>query len=305
MKKILLVADVDNWAWHYKSVEIKRNLSHKYNIDIVYTSRGTPKYNPSMLNNYYHIHFFPWYHLGNEELKYKHKLSTSIASIEFQLTKPDKARAILPQLKVVAVSEVIYNLLKNNNLGKEIIPCYNGVNPSKFYPISNRKNPHKFVIGACCKPASKYDLHGYHLLMNIQNELSKYTDIECKFHIANYKNAVSHTELLQFYNSLDLFIHTGNYHLATPNPVFEASACSIPILATTNGCIPLLIKNNHNGILIDIFSKNKLYEFIKHILWFKNNKEQCVNMGKNNYNEILNNWTWKQRSFDWIKLFET
>ena len=35
MRKVLLVADVDNWAWANKARQKKKNLDDKFKIDIV------------------------------------------------------------------------------------------------------------------------------------------------------------------------------------------------------------------------------------------------------------------------------
>ena len=301
MKKILLVCDVNNWAWHYKACEIRDNLT-QYKIDIVYTTKGEPRFQRTMMTKYDHIHFFAWYVLDNELLKFRDKMSTSIASIEYEYTKPDKARNILPQLIIVAVSPVMADEMKK--LGcKRIYHCYNGVNEIKFYrqPISHPK----FRVGAACKPSSKFDLHGYNLLMNIKQELYSDSEIDCNFHIANHKTALTHNDMFKFYNSLDVFIHTGNYHLATPNPVFEAAACGIPIVATTNGCIPLLVKDGETGFLIDIKSNERLKWFVEKLRWLATNRHKCYEMGIKIRKEIELNWTWKQRSKDWIKVFET
>lgn len=306
MKKILLVCDVNNWAWHYKAVEIKENLSDKYEIDIVYT-HAVPSYNNANLEKYDHIHIFGWYSIGNREKKYLSKISTSIASIEFQLLKPREARNILPSLTVVAVSNEMLKLLTREKLGKKIIPCYNGVNEIKFKPNPDIRKEHNqvFRVGIACKPSSKYDLYGLSLTEKIKEQLLPNKDIEIVMHLAKHKTAVSHEEMARFYNSLDLFMHTGRYHLATPNPVFEASACGVPILATTNGCIPLLIRDDINGYLIDINANDddKITQFVEKIKYLAKNRDKTRLMGIANREEILRNWTWKQRAQDWISVF--
>jgi glycosyltransferase involved in cell wall biosynthesis len=304
MKKILLVSDVDNWAWHYKALGIQKYLKN-YQIDIVYT-HAEPNYRDSDLSKYDHIHIFGWYSIGERETPYLHKISTSIASIEFELLKPDQAKKILPKVSVVAVSEVLYKHLESKRLYKKLFACYNGVDEDKFYP-DRQEGGGRFRVGLACKPQSKYDLHGLEIATKLKESLQKIDpDIELVMHIAKHKTAVSHEEMAKFYNTLDLFIHTGRFHLATPNPVFEAASCGVPVVGTTNGCIPLLIKDGFNGYLIDIelSDDQKVEKFVDYILKIKNSRELREKLGSNNRDEILRNWTWKQRAQDWIPVFE-
>ncbi len=311
MKRILLVCDVNNWAWHYKAHEIANNLKHLYKIDVVYT-HVTPYYRDVDLSKYDHIHVFGWYFIGERETPYLARISTSIASIEYEILQPEKAKSTLQKVKVVAVSEYLFNHLKDKY---RVFPCYNGVNEVKFYfnprfnnEITNtNSNNRPFRVGLACKPPSRYDLHGYTIAEKIKSGLKQHTNIEFIMHVANHKTGVSHEQMVEFYHSLDVFIHTGRHHLATPNPVFEASSTGLPIIATTNGCIPLLIKDSVNGYLIDInlTDDEKITQFIDKILYLSKNRESSRLMGIANREEILRNWTWKQRALDWIPVFES
>ena len=169
-----------------------------------------------------------------------------------------------------------------------------------------------------CKPPAVYDIHGYKIMDIIREYFKDDEEIECDFIIANYKTAKkTHEQMVKYYNSLDLFIHTGRYHLATPNPWFEAASCGIATIGTNNGCIPLITKNYHNGLIIDIHEKDdysKALKFIERIEYLhldkkiktnNNNykKSLCYKFGKNNRKSILNKWTWEKRALDWIYLF--
>lgn len=303
MKKILLVSDVNNWAWHYKAQEIKENLKGKYHIDVAYT-HAVPYYRDIDLSRYDHIHIFGWYSIGEREAPYLKKISTSIASIEYEILKAEKANAILPKITVVAVSEFLYDRLKKK--GYRVFPCYNGVNETKFQPMPQQRPNDKFRVGLACKPASTYDLHGYTIIEKLREKLAAYPDIELVAHIANHKTAITHEEMAKFYNTLDVFIHTGRQHLATPNPVFEAAATGVPIIGTTNGCIPLLIKDGTNGYLIDInlSDDEKVAQFVEKIVGLSKNRALAKTMGSAARQEIVSNWTWKQRALDWIPVFE-
>lgn len=318
MRRILLVPDVPNWAWGIKARAIRDNLDHMFKIDIAYQAVGKPKFESSMFENYDHIHFFDWRYAA-KFIKYNDKISTSIASIEFIIEEKsrDLYLKVLPYIKIVAVSEEIAVVLEKNKLGIEIHRCFNGVNEQLFKPDKSirKQYSNKLRVGLMCKPPSKFDIHGYKLMEKIRDKLQEDTDIECDFIIANYKTAKkTHEQMVQYYNSLDIFIHTGQYHLSTPNPYFEAASCGITTIGTTNGCIPFLTTNFYNGFTIDIHKsdEDKVKEFISIINYLKydkqvnklyNKEDLCNILGKNNRETVLKSWTWKERAKCWINLF--
>lgn len=301
--KVLLVCDVNNWAWHYKALGIKKNLPN-HRIDIVYTV-AEPRFEPKMLPRYDHIHFFGWYMINLTTMKpHLHKISTSVASIEYVL--PHRKHAsdeVLKKVTVVSVSEILHDLLKKKY--KSVYPCFNGVDEAKFQPKEGYVRGDVLRVGACCKPPSKYDLHGYELLFKIKTALEEYPDILCDFHIANHKTGKSHDFMKKYYHNIDVFLHTGKYHLATPNPAFEAGSSGVPVVCTANGCLPLLIKDGINGYIfdMDLTDDKKVALFVEKILYLRDNKDHHMNMREAMRNEILNHWTWAQRALDWEPVF--
>ena len=316
MKRVLLVVDVNNWAWHFKAKALKKQLSGCYLIDIVYTSKGTPKYADHLLPQYDHIHFFGWYVLDNIKLKYKNKISTSIASIEYNILRPGQAAQILPQVAVVAVSPVLGQLLRSKGYGRKIHDCFNGVDTDFFLPRKDEQNKvdipdqksvnRQFRVGLMCKPPSSYDLHGYKIMEAVRKELAKQPGIVCDFVIANHKSAKSHEDMRTYYQNLDVFIHTGRYHLATPNPVFEAAACGVPIVSTTNGCVPLLVQEGQSGYLIDIqlSDEDKVKQFVQKVLALSKNQELLKSMSTKIRHDIEQHWSWKVRAQHWKPVFD-
>jgi len=77
-----------------------------------------------------------------------------------------------------------------------------------------------------------------------------------------YKTA---NELVDYYNSADLFIHTSKSE-AGPVSVMEAMACGLPIFCTDVGNTAEILKENNAGILVGIKEyddwKEKLIEFL-------------------------------------------
>ena len=107
---------------------------------------------------------------------------------------------------------------------------------------------------------------------------------------------------------MDVLIST-SFLEGTPGSVFEAAASGLPVISTAVGCVPQLLKPGKNGFMIQPYknkndAKKAVDLFVEKILFFKKNKDAIREMGGKNRIEIEKNWTWKDRSKQWIPVFE-
>lgn len=164
----------------------------------------------------------------------------------------------------IAVSSVVKeNLVKiNSKLKDSIYVCINGVDTSKFYIDKKTNNiSSKFIIGCVANFWKLKDqitlLKAVKLLNNkgIDNihikfvgtgktlkscyDYSKKNQIDCEF-----INEIKHSELVLFYNQLDLFILPSKYE-AFGCVYLEAHACGIPFIGVKNQGIQDIIKEKN------------------------------------------------------------
>lgn len=302
---VLLITDIDGWAWDLKAKELKKYLP--YNVDIIQQKNFSKK----IINNYDSVHSFGWM-ISDEGSR----ISTAISSHNWKMAFFDQAKKNIPKFSGLScVSKELYNIAKIENLNKKIFLCSNGVNEQLFLPNKKNINKNKFTIGWVSQKTSgsldkrPCDIKGYeHILLPLIDRLKEYNDIEFLVHSNNVFNAVDHNNMPKIYNNMDLYICT-SFLEGTPNGVFEAAASGLPIISTSVGCVSELIKNNYNGFLLKNYknineAKNTIDSFVKNILFLKQNRELCNIMGNNNRLEIEKNWTWKKRSKQWIPLLE-
>ena len=57
-------------------------------------------------------------------------------------------------------------------------------------------------------------------------------------------------EMVEFYHSLDVYVCASRSE-GTPNPCLEAAACGLPVITTAVGNMPELIRDGHNGFLVE------------------------------------------------------
>jgi len=309
MKKVLLIPDVPNWAWDHNADGIIENLP-QYEFTKMYGNEVTQK----DLDNYDSILLFPWYddNSEGEEVDISH-LNTAVSAHNFHLFWLDKAKERLPKFKsIAAFSRKIKAILEEHNLNKNIYYCPCGVNEKMFYPNRRIRNK-RFVVGWTGKITQEsdngYHMKGYHTLLRpIVDKLRNRKDIQFKINNRSYGNTYKFEEMPDYYNSVDLQICT-SFREGTPNPIFEASACGKPVISTDVGCIPDLVKHGENGFIVPSFenaveAKDRVDEFVKYILYLKNNRNIAEKMGYRNREIIERDWTWKTKAKNYIPIFE-
>jgi glycosyltransferase involved in cell wall biosynthesis len=165
---------------------------------------------------------------------------------------------------------------------------YNGIDNQKFYPIAGRKDVDKFTIGCV---ANFWEIKDQITLIKVLNDLVKdrinsirvffigtgATLKQCKnFVFENhleenvfFLDTVQHHELLNFYNSLDLFV-LPSYWEAFGCVYLEAHACGVPFIAVTSQGISELIKPEHAQR--QLINKSDTVALKKNILYYYNNR---------------------------------
>jgi len=161
----------------------------------------------------------------------------------------------------IAVSSVVKsNLIKiNTRLENKIYVCVNGVDTTKFYVNpSKTMNDTKFVIGCVAnfwelkdqmtllkavdvlKTKGIKNLHlkfvGSGKTLNRCVDYAMKNNIDCEF-----INELKHTDLLTFYNQLNLFVLPSKYE-AFGCVYLEALACGVPFIGVKNQGVEDVVK---------------------------------------------------------------
>lgn len=310
--RVLLVVDVDNWAWAHKARAIKKYLADEFEeIDVI--TKKKLKQNMGLLGKHHSIHSFGWME-GKDFIKYK--LTTGVSSLNYYYRHLKKAKKLMPKYEALtATCKLIYDDLEKRNLNKNIYLCENGVETEMFFPEPIRHD--KFTVGFMGQPTTgghsrgceSIDMHGYqHLLLPLVETFKDNKDIEFKILAKTFKNAIPHEKMPAWYNSLDVMIGT-QMAIGTPNGLFEANACGIPGIQIACGAAPELITDGVNGYLLPRYS-SKEEAFVRvaqikgDILYLSKNRELCKEMGVKAREEIEKNWKWADRAKAWLPVLK-
>ncbi len=309
--RVLLLYDVKGWAWYFKAQALQRHLRDYFEKIDIAPSKWI-KNNKHVFKKYHHIHWFGWLE-GKRWAKLYGGTSAGISSHNYYYKHFGLAKKVMPRYNALTcTSKILYDEIKKQKLNSNVYLCQNGVDEEMFQPDPIKHD--KFIVGWMGQPTeggfnqgdSSIDMHGYqHLLKPLVESLKGYKDIEFRVMAKTFKNAISHDDMPKWYNGLDMFVHTG-FGIGTPNPIFEAMACGVPCTSIAIGAAPEVIDDGMNGFLFPrYFNENGTFErteaIKRKILFLKDRRDFCQELGQNARKTIEESWTWKQRSQAWLK----
>lgn len=279
LPKILIVVDVINWIWYRKASALKKYLSDVFQIEIMLYA----DYRENMSAQYDHVLMMPWY----GSFKHPEKLHTAVCSYGFERIANSEKR-LRGFKKITCVSRKIYEIFLSKGF-KNLTLCMNGVEEDFFKPSPiGHDNFRVLMVG---KKGGHNDTAFYEYVRKAMVEQM----IQIDWVKNDYRDAIPFEQMPIVYNRADLYVHISHPE-GTPNPLFEAASCGLPCISNDIGCAPELLPKE---CLI-----NARERFVEKILEMKKDKTKRLEAGLRNREEILANWTWKQRARDYINFFQ-
>jgi len=111
---------------------------------------------------------------------------------------------------------------------------------------------------------------------------------------------ISRSEVPGFLESGDVFVHPSGLD-ALPSSVKEASLLERPIVASSVGGIPEIVKNNQTGYLCDIQDADRWINKIRYML---ENQDAARSFGKNAREFVVKKFDWKKIAENFLRDFK-
>jgi len=114
------------------------------------------------------------------------------------------------------------------------------------------------------------------------------------FDIANnvhFAHSVPQTELADYYNLADVFVHPSVWQEPLPQVLTEAMACALPVVSTAVGGNPELVVNGETGLLVPPDDPDSLAAAILRLC---QDESMSRNMGLRGRQRVEQSFTWDQ-----------
>jgi hypothetical protein len=293
MRRVLLVADIEGWAYDIIAKSIHTKL-RKYDADIVYFKdliRGSKKVDAS---KYDVVFGFFWYDMFMRG-KYIDNLDLSKVCVDIQShnswLKRDidlfTVEKILAQFPATGYSSKKLMRKFPNLNNKYYTPS--GYDPNIFFPTPLQSFDGKLKVCWAGDPESAHhgDVKGYYRFIKPAIDSMKNVELVT----ASKRDPIPHEKMREFYSRGHIYLNFSSSE-GTPMPVLEAMACGRPII-TTNVGISEEVVNESNGWVVSR-SKDDLVTVLNDCL---NNLENLQEMGKNAFNSV------SERVGDWSAMY--
>ena len=103
-----------------------------------------------------------------------------------------------------------------------------------------------------------------------------------------FTGRIDNDKLAKYYSAANIFVMPSVYD-NFPNAVLEAMACELPVVAANVGGIPLQVKHNENGFLIE---SGNVQQFKDAIITLLDDESLSKEMGKRNRIKVKDKYDW-------------
>lgn len=285
--RVLLLPDVNNWAWWIKSKYIQKYLCDEFEIEVIALNSRPNKVLDSSFDIY--MVYTPAHsaHLRHVDREKR------IAGVTGHLAVDRHVKGKRLDNHFVALhanSKMLEEELKKHHSKVYYTP--NGVDLNVFHqrPFARHKS---VVVGFLGRK-----LPGKGLTSVIRPAVNLVSGAVLVENIKSWKNAQPLASLSDFYASIDVYM-VASIVDGTPNPALEAAATGRPIISNRIGNMPEFIKDGVNGFLVPRKSPayaEKLRRLVK-------DRKLLAEMGKQARATVEEQWTWEIQAENYRKMF--
>jgi glycosyltransferase involved in cell wall biosynthesis len=298
--QILFIVDRPNWAHDFKTRNLMRLLGSAYDIRLRYQADVTEQDidEAALIVLYYWLQIKALQPLAPALRRNRHKLLIGIcSSYELEAERRELGLAVIHDF---ARGVFINNLLLYREYQPLLkLPTFytpNGVDTSFYSPDSSKAPTFQLRVGwAGSLKNREPGYRGFHEF--IVPAVAAVDGVEL-ITAAREDKWRGPEEMRAFYHSLDVYVCASRTE-GTPNPCLEAAACGVPLLTTSVGNMPELVRHGINGFFVerdvdDIADKIRT-------LRDDNNLRSAMS---SQIHEDIQAWDWSLRSRAYRQMFD-
>lgn len=288
-KRVMLIADVPNWAWAKKSEQLKKHLggsNGEFEIAITFTTNSPPEEGYDLYHTYEVVQ--------TTQLPVGWLKTTGITAHVWPTWNArhgaNTVKGWASTAKAIHANSVLLQKEFAEHLGRPVYYVPNGVD-EQFYRRQRARRSEKLVAGWVGKPNLRKGLI-------IVREACEKAGVELKYVERNYKTALSSEEMREFYQDIHVLVVASDMD-GTPNPALEAAACECVVVSNSIGNMPEFIDYGVNGFFVEREAASiagALRELAADV-------PRAIEMGRAARATVDRDWTWAKMAQNYARMW--
>ena len=239
--RVLILADVPNWAWGRKARSLLRCLSDRFDVEVVYsTDRPGAKIRERAHDLY---HTFEVIQVGSVPIGFP--LVTGItAHVAHTWEKQHGAGTVrrwADRAKAFHANSRMLQREMETLIGRPVYYCPNGVDED-FWIRTRPRESARMVVGHVARPSPRKG-------QEIVREACRRVGVELRTIDRTSHNALSPEAMRDFYQGIHVLAVSSDMD-GTPNPALEAASCECAVVSNRIGNMPEFL-DGKNGLLTE------------------------------------------------------
>jgi glycosyltransferase involved in cell wall biosynthesis len=298
--RILIIADVPNWAWAKKAAQLQKYLGGpdgEFVVDVAYTTAQPVELGYDLYHTFEvsQVHQIPknidlW--PGTPE---KHRAVTGITAHVWPTWEArhgaGTVRGWASRAQGFHANSRLLQKEISAYLGHEVYYVPNGVDETFYRRLRPRAHDQRLVVGHVGKPNPR---KGRDLIA----AACERAGVEFREIRRTSKDALTAEDMREFYQDLHVLAVASDMD-GTPNPALEAAACECAVVSNAIGNMPEFVESGCNGVLVERSVESLSAAFAD----LKRSVEGVVQMGRAARDTIERDWTWKKLSCNYADMW--
>jgi glycosyltransferase involved in cell wall biosynthesis len=298
-KRILLVADEPGWIFERHCQELKKRLT-EFDIEIAFRRANIPK-KAENFDLVYVLDPMPMTYPPADKTiiglrcQFLYEDHPNGAKGLYKYGFPGRCVSIRDKCSIFhVVNKSQMEAFKDIVVDQPLVLAQHGVdtdlfNPSNYFPADKSFGTSIKVSTSGRGSRNK----GFGIVKEVCDSMDGVTNVSAQF--GNQKRTKE--QMPEFYAGVDVHVCMSKSE-GLNNPLLEAGAMGVPIVATKTGAAAELIKDGHNGFLIDR-NANALKEALAQLQVGHNRRM----LGDSIRKTVLKDWSWDVRIEDYRNMF--
>lgn len=290
--RVLVLADVPNWAWARKAAALKAHLAGRVDVTVMCsTDPMAAKVIRDQSHDLYHT--FEVCQIGSIPAGWP--MTTGITA---HVVVP-KGNYTVETIRDCASRSVGFHanslLLKREmeaHLRRPVYYVPNGVDETFFRRVRPRK-ANRLVVGYVARPNPRKGA-------GIVEEACKRAGVELRAIVKTWRQALTAEQMREWYQDIHVLAVSSDMD-GTPNPALEAAACECAVVTNPIGNMPEFIRSGINGIMTER-TVDSLAAALSSLA--SRPLPEVEAMGRAARETIVREWTWKHKAIAYAEMWE-